>query len=164
MANRATLINKAEPSYSDADVGSGFLATNYSIAVLWPIIFQRTDLRYFEGTDSESGEAFRVPYLATTVNAGLQNWKKRESIIRKALSPIGLAAMEQLEGTLSQLKERFVLLDTWELWMMEPEGFDVELMTYIEEVSCGRVSKLKEQCSIRLDEEEIYHYMGYQWR
>jgi hypothetical protein len=163
MANRATLVNKDTVDYSEQDVDSGCLAINYSIAVLWFALYTCNDLRYLEHQAADTGEHFKIPYLSTTTSQARENLRKRIPVLSKHLSAIGKEAMKELERILSNWAKPFVVLDTWEIWMMEVEGFDEFLVESINNIEEGNLFPLTEQAFIREGEEEVHQYIGFEW-
>jgi len=162
MSNRATLINKMVPEYGASDIDSGSLASKYSVAVLWPSLFAQQDLHFLDHRDDESGETFRIPYLQTPTASALSRWQIRKRLFT-SLSPIGMAGVESFDGSLGAMTKPYLILDTWEIWMMYEKDFDVFLLDSIEQSARGDLSALIEQAHIREDQEDVRHYTGFAW-
>lgn len=164
MSNRATLINKATPDYADSDIDSGFLAAKYSIAVFWPSLFAEDGLRYLEYRDAGDGQLYRIPFLAARTQDAVARWRLRRKRF-STLSAKGQAAAEAFDGRLGTLTHPYLVLDTWEVWMMDGEGFDKFLLDSIAQSERGDLVALLEQAHIDIEEgrEEDHQYMGFSW-
>ena len=164
MSNRATLINKATPDYTETDIDSGFLATKYSIAVFWPSLFAEDGLRYLEHRDDGDGQLYRIPFLATTTADAVARWRLRRKRF-STLSAKGQAAADAFDARLGTLPQPHLVLDTWEIWMLDAEGFDKFLLDSIAQSERGDLAALIEQAHIDMEEgrEEVHQYMGFDW-
>ena len=162
MSNRSTLINKSTPDYGVSDIDSGTLAAKYSIAVLWPPLFDREDLHYLDYIDDSSGETFRIPYLTTSLLSALSRWQVRKRLF-SSLSEVGLAAVESFDSSLASMTQPYLVLDTWEIWMLYEKDFDLFLFESIEQSVRGDLSALIEQAHIRDGQEGIHQYAGFAW-
>jgi hypothetical protein len=97
MSNRTTLVNKAAPVYTEDDVDSGFLAAKYSIAVLWPALFEEEeDLKHLE-VKNQSGESFSVPYLCAPTERARSSLARRRAQLVPLLSETVVRALIDLE-------------------------------------------------------------------
>ncbi|MDR3457871.1 MAG: hypothetical protein P4N60_10530 [Verrucomicrobiae bacterium] len=164
MSNRATLINKATPDYADSDVDSGFLATKYSVAVFWPSLFTEECLRYLDHREAGDGQLSRIPYLASRTEDAVARWRLRRKRFTR-LSAKGWAAADAFDARLGTLSHPYLVLDTWEIWMMDAERFDKFLLDSIAQSERGDLVALIEQAHIRMEEgrEEVHQYMGFAW-
>lgn len=159
MANRTSLVNKDDPSYSEDDVDTGFLEINYSIGALWPALFEPGDMRYLD-LDA-GGQTLQVPYLVTTLPVARSNLDRRRPRLLRSLSTIGVEALDRLEVVLARQAKPYLVLDTLELWDMSPDGFDDFLIQSIRQADTGDLGPLLEQAGIA-NGEETNCYMGWE--
>lgn len=171
MANRSTLLFSADPSYTDASVGTGVLAWDWAIAALWFGVFQKSDLKHFEyvekieedeGEDEEPG-VYQVPYLVTSAGAARKNLQQRKAALLDRLSPAGRAGFGRLEAKIAEASG-FVILDMWEVWNMSGDDFESFVTDCIARMDGGDLGPVLGHSHLRQSTDEHPEpYCGYDW-
>jgi hypothetical protein len=149
MANRAYLI------YSDSDEAPGpsmnglnydpdteiLAGASYAIPILWCSLFAEEDMKYHKV------EGCRIPTLVAERDLASTRFRQRFPALGAAF-PSYSRQIEEWDRLVCGLPLRYVKVDTTEIWLLDPDGFERRLLSSVRWYNAGAPEAMQSLASL----------------